>query len=213
MFLGGLGLRNLICKHAVFPNKKHIISLVVSFAFFEIMPERCVVYGCNNTASSTKGISLYRIPYWDDSRQIARSRRKKWEDFIRRKRDKWLPSESSVVCSEHFAEECFEYGSSTVEKYKIPKLKRDEVGVTAVPSLLPKATSLDSERSMRIQHRAKVCILYLVYIFILCFSLNLGIRTLCVSIHGFVLYLLHILLLLIVCIQINLRYKILQIYR
>ena len=55
--------------------------------------------------------------------------------------------------------------------------------------------------------------LYLVYIFILCFSLNLGIRTLCVSIHGFVLYLLYILLLLIVCIQINLRYKILQIYR
>ena len=200
MLLGGLGLRNLICKHAVFPNKKHIISLVVSFAFFEIMPERCVVYGCNNTASSTKGISLYRIPYWDDSRQIATSRRKKWEDFIRRKRDKWLPSVSSVVCSEHFAEECFEYSSSTVEKYKIPKLKRDEVGVTAVPSLLPKATSLDSERSMRIQHRAKVCILYLVYISILCFSLNLGIRTLCVSIHGFVLYLLYILLLLIVCI-------------
>ncbi|CAB4035271.1 THAP domain-containing 1-like, partial [Paramuricea clavata] len=122
------------------------------------MPERCVVYGCNNTASSTKGISLYRIPYWDDSRQIARSRRKKWEDFIRRKRDKWLPSVSSVVCSEHFAQECFEYGSSTVEKYKIPKLKRDEVGVTAVPSLLPKATSLDSEQSMRIQNRGKLCI-------------------------------------------------------
>ncbi|XP_028401052.1 THAP domain-containing protein 10-like [Dendronephthya gigantea] len=119
------------------------------------MPERCVVYGCNNTANSEKGISLYRIPYWDDSRQIARARRKKWEDFIRRKRDKWLPSASSVVCSKHFAEECFDYGSSTVEKYKTPKLKRDKIGVTAVPSLLPEATSFDSERTMRLQRRGK----------------------------------------------------------
>ncbi len=170
MLLGGLGLRNLICKHAVFPNKRHIISLVVSFELFDIMPERCVVYGCHNTASLTKGISLYRIPYWDDSGQIARGRRKKWEDFIRRKRDKWLPSASSVVCSEHFAEDCFEYGSSAVEKYKVPRLKRDEIGITAVPSLLAKETSLGSERSMRVQRRGKVCIislvLYYVYFYI-----------------------------------------------
>lgn len=121
------------------------------------MPERCVVYGCNNTASTTKGIYLYRIPYFDDTRSEAKSRRKKWVSFIQRKRDKWQPSVSSVVCSQHFTEDCFEYGSDTVEKYKFPKLKRDEIGITAVPSLLPKATSLPSERTLRKQQREKVC--------------------------------------------------------
>ena len=129
---------------------------------FEIMPERCVVYGCNNTASTIKGISLYRIPYFGDSRPIAKSRRQKWVSFIQRKRDKWQPSISSVVCSQHFTEESFEYGSDTVKKYKAPKLKRDEIGITAFPSLLSKATSSETElteRSLRMQHRVreKVC--------------------------------------------------------
>ena len=135
------------------------------------MPERCVLYGCKNSASSKKGISLYRIPFWEDSRQIAKARRKKWEDFIRRKRDRWLPSASSVVCSEHFTKDYFEGGSNNVEKYKTPKLKRDKVGVTAVPSLMPKATSLESERTLRLQRRGKLSIyLYLVNIFILCLN-------------------------------------------
>ncbi|CAB4011359.1 uncharacterized protein LOC110233295 isoform X1, partial [Paramuricea clavata] len=120
------------------------------------MPERCVVYGCNNTARSEKGVSLYRIPYCDDNRQVAKGRRKKWLDFIRRKRDQWTPSSGSVVCSKHFTEDCFEYGSHTVPLYKTPKLKRDEIGITAVPSLMPKATCLDSERNVRLQRRGKL---------------------------------------------------------
>ena len=51
------------------------------------MPERCVVYGCDNTANSKQGISLYRIPYWDDSREIDVRRRKNWLDFIRGARE------------------------------------------------------------------------------------------------------------------------------
>ena len=159
---GGLGLRNPICKHAVFPNKYTHCCRLYAHEFFEIMPERCVVYGCNNTASTTKGISLYRIPYFDDTRPEAKSRRKKWASFIQRKRDKWQPSASSVVCSQHFTEDCFEYGSDTVEKYKVPKLTRDEIGITAVPSLLPKATSLASERTLRKQQREKVCQHYIL---------------------------------------------------
>ena len=134
------------------------------------MPERCVVYGCDNTANSKRGISLYRIPYWDDSREISVRRRKNWLDFIRRKRDRWEPSPGSVVCSYHFTKDCFEYGSDTVEKYKTPKLKRDEKGICVVPSLLSnKATSVPSERSLRRQHRANVTI---IYYSLLCVSLN-----------------------------------------
>ena len=111
------------------------------------MPERCVVYGCDNTANSKQGISLYRIPYWDDDREIAVRRRKIWLDFIIR----WTLL---------FTKDCFEYGSDTVEKYKTPKLKRDEIGISVVPSLLSKATSVPRERSLRMQHRAKVTIIY-----------------------------------------------------
>ena len=55
------------------------------------------------------------------------------------------------MCSQHFTEDSFEYSSDTVERYKVPKLKRDEIGITAVPSLLAKVTSLENERSLRIQ--------------------------------------------------------------
>ena len=121
------------------------------------MPECCVVYGCNNTSSSKKGISLCHIPYWKDNRQLVQSRRKKWLDFIRWKRDKWTPSFGSVVCSEHFTEDCFEYRSNTVEKYKVPKLKRDDIGITAVPSVLSKASEVETSACAScIQCRGKV---------------------------------------------------------
>ena len=40
-------------------------------------------------------------------------------------RDKWTLTRQSVVCSKHFTEDCFLFGSATVEKYKTPRLKRD----------------------------------------------------------------------------------------
>ena len=84
-----------------------------------------------------------------------------------RKRDRWEPSPGSVVCSDHFTKDCFEYGSDTVEKYKTPKLKRDEIGISAVPSLLSKATSVSSERSLRMQHRAKVTVIQSSIVFMI----------------------------------------------
>ena len=144
-----------------------VLGCLVFAALIKIMPERCVVYGCNNTANSKQGICLYRIPFWDDDRDIATRRRKQWLDFIMRKRDRWEPSRGSVVCSDHFTKDCFEYGSDTVEKYKTPKLKRDEIGISAVPSLLSKATSVSSERSLRMQHRAKVTVIQSSIVFMI----------------------------------------------
>ncbi len=42
---------------------------------------------------------------------------------------------NTFVCSKHFTEECFEYGLATVEKYKMPRLRRDEFGVCVCPTL------------------------------------------------------------------------------
>lgn len=118
------------------------------------MLDRCVLYGCNNKASLTKCISLYRIPYWDNERQEAK-RRKKWLDYILRKRVQWKPSLSSVVCFEHSKESYFDYGSATVGKYKVPKIKRNDIGIIVVPTLQLKVTCLESKRSKRIQRRKK----------------------------------------------------------
>ena len=40
-----------------------------------------------------------------------------------------MPTRLLVVCSKHFNEDCFQFGSATAEKYKIPRLKRDEFGI------------------------------------------------------------------------------------
>ena len=65
-------------------------------------------------------IFLYQIPFWDESSSDAVKRRKKWVDFVRRRRYKWTAASSSVVCSKHLTLECFEYGSATVKNVKPP---------------------------------------------------------------------------------------------
>ncbi len=123
------------------------------------MPERCVVYGCSNTASKDNGIFLYQIPFWDKNTSEAVKRRKKWIDFVRQRRDKWMPTCSSVVCSTHFTEECFEYGSATVDEYKIPRLKSGEFGVCVCPTLQTNQVvgHTESERTKRIKRRKVSC--------------------------------------------------------
>ena len=126
---------------------------------FTIMPERCVVFGCSNTADRANGIFLYQIPFWDDTRHILVKRRKNWVDFVKRKRDKWTPTRSSVVCSKHFTEDCFEYGSDTVPKYRTPRLKKDEHGVSVFPTIFHiNVESSESERTQRLNKRRKVCV-------------------------------------------------------
>jgi hypothetical protein len=123
------------------------------------MPERCVVYGCSNTVDTKNGIFLYQIPFWNDNSTVAAKRKKIWVNFIRRRRDKWMPTRSSAVCSKHFTEDCFEYGSSTVPRYKTPRLNRDDIGVSVFPSLDINQIlgSPESERTKRIKRREVSC--------------------------------------------------------
>ena len=71
------------------------------------MPERCVVAGCSNITDIKNGVSLHRLPFFNDERPEAKRRRRKWIEFVNRKSVKWLPSKSSVVCSVHFMPEDF----------------------------------------------------------------------------------------------------------
>ena len=110
---------------------------------------------CSNTADKDNNIFMYEIPFWEDNSPVPAKRRKKWVNFVRRKRDKWTPTRSSVVCSKHFTEDCFEYGSVTVEKYKTPRLKKDSYGVCVFPTLDTNSTSesVESERTKRVKRR------------------------------------------------------------
>ena len=123
------------------------------------MPERCVVYGCSNTASKDNGIFLYQIPFWDKNTSEPVKRRKNgstwFGDGERNGRQR-----VRLLCVQHiFTEECFEYGSATVEKYKIPRLKRDEFGVCVCPNLQTNQVVVhtESERTKRIKRRKVSC--------------------------------------------------------
>ena len=66
------------------------------------MPSRCIAAGCSNT--SKDGVSLHFFPRDPNLRKI-------WAAKIKLTRGNWAgPSDSSVVCSAHFADDDFEQG-------------------------------------------------------------------------------------------------------
>ena len=58
----------------------------------------CVAAGCSNT--NKDGVRLFQFPK-------DKARRKKWADQVKRHRDKWEPTDHSVLCSKHFEDLCF----------------------------------------------------------------------------------------------------------
>ena len=111
------------------------------------MPDRCVVYGCgniNDKGSKEKGISLHRIPFWEDERPEAKRRRKRWVDFVQRKRANFVPSQYSAVCSDHFREEDFlrKFTALLGPTERLQAVfKRDDFGILAFLTVYPIASS------------------------------------------------------------------------
>ena len=93
----------------------------------ETMPERCVVFGCNNVRSKKKGILLHPISFYGKSESEKQKRRRKWIDVVKSKRAHLEHTEHSVVCSEHFTEE--DYTNRFADYLVIRRLKRYEIGV------------------------------------------------------------------------------------
>ena len=126
------------------------------------MPDRCVVFGCSNRADAEKGISLHRIPFWNDERPEAKRRRKIWVNFVATKRANWTPSKFSAICSEHFVPD--DYDKYLVEipgtRDYTPRLKKDETGIVVFPTKF-KRSNLADEASPR--DKRLVCLLVLVF--------------------------------------------------
>ena len=108
------------------------------------MLERCMVAGRSKVTYVKNGISLHQIHFFNDERPEAKRRRRKWIEFINRKRAKWLPSRSSVVCSVHFMPEDFPSRFAVLPELNDGlqrRLTEDDIGVMPVPSIYVKGIS------------------------------------------------------------------------
>lgn len=119
------------------------------------MPDRCVAANCSNVADPSRRIFVHTIPFFGDSRPEAIKRRKKWVDFVKMKRAKWEPTKYSALCSKHFTAEDYVFQYTMVpgnSKPSVPRLKRDNVGILAFPTIqaavVDKSVS-QSERTKR----------------------------------------------------------------
>ena len=89
------------------------------------MVKRCVATGCSNTYKD--GVSLFQFP-----RDPAL--RKQWTMEVQRTRANWQgPSDNSVLCSEHFTNDCFEEDTAIAARFGIEKRRR--LKPNAVPTV------------------------------------------------------------------------------
>ncbi len=119
-----------------------------------------MVFGCSNLANTQKGISLHRIPFWDDERPEAKRRRKIWANFVATKRAKWAPSKFSAICSEHFNPEDYEKYLVEIPGTKdyTPRLKKDKIGIVVYPTKFTRS-NLENEVSPRDKRQVGLSVL------------------------------------------------------
>ena len=105
------------------------------------MVKRCIAAGCSNTYSD--GVSLFNFPK-------DQGRRQQWIRQVQRTRAEWKgPSEHSVLCSDHFTEDCFEPDTAIAASLGLSKPRR-RLKVDAVPTIfhrpVPRASATGGKR-------------------------------------------------------------------
>ena len=110
------------------------------------MPDRCVVHGCSNRSNVKAGISAHFSP-------TIKSERDKWLRFVRTHRANFNPTGKFVVCSVHFAEECFSRA-----------IHMEGCSRHLIPGSVPTIWKIEPEKpsNSKRQHR-KVSLVYLMY--------------------------------------------------
>ena len=98
------------------------------------MPSRCVVGGCSNTPDQERGIALHTIPFHRYERR------------------------SSAICSAHFLPGDFQRLFSNLPgqtKAVIPRLNRDDLGVTVFPTIHPSTGTVSEPQSKRSRRKVR----------------------------------------------------------
>ena len=112
-------------------SELHVLWLRSTLVRAETIPERCVVFGCNNVQSKEKGILLHPISFYGKSESEKQKGRRKWIDFVKSKRAHLEHTEHSAMCSEHFTEEDH---ANRFADYLVRRPKRDEISICVFPS-------------------------------------------------------------------------------
>ena len=102
------------------------------------MPDRCVVYGCSETANPKNGIGLHKIRFFGNDRPECVRRRKRWVGFVLCRQAHWEPSKHAKICSLHLRREDFCQmftALSGQEKPTLPRLKVDDLGTCTFPTI------------------------------------------------------------------------------
>ena len=103
-----------------------------------------------------KIIFVFHIPFYNDDRAEAKRRRKRWVDFVKLTRDKWVPTAHSAVCSEHFTPESYEQRFNDLTG-QTPRLLKDSFGITVFPTV-NKLRQPEVEQSISARDRRMVSI-------------------------------------------------------
>ena len=129
----GTGLDHLSKKHysVHYSNKFFTKANDAKRHAIKNMPNRCVVAGCSNVASTKTGISLHFIPFSDDQRPEAKKDANIGLILCAQKRAKWDPTPNSSICLAHFSKDDFAEIFSF--SGKVRRLVSDEIGVVAIP--------------------------------------------------------------------------------
>ena len=91
------------------------------------MPKRCVAANCSNVAS--EHISLFKFPKGEKLCQD-------WTKQVQRTRGDWQgPTVSSLVCSAHFAPECFDQAVRIQESLGFKQQHKRRLLPSAVPTV------------------------------------------------------------------------------
>ena len=135
------------------------------------MPDRCIVAGCDNINDIPNGKVVHKFPFLNDDRPEAKKRRKQWTRLVRVKRGRirmarsleWVPTSNSGICSVHFRPEDFQRRFSVLPGMDpvIPRLVRDNIGTTAIPTIHATSTGgreKPPSQSQTKRAKRKVCI-------------------------------------------------------
>ena len=138
-------LRGAVTLDVITGTEAFVYNLVASTQLlFCKMVRRCVAAGCSNTPSST--VILFKFP----NDPVLRD---KWVKQVRRTRAEWEATEHSVLCSEHFSEDCFEADAALAQSFGLSKRRR--LKPDAIPTIFHRPSGETASTSYAIRKRPR----------------------------------------------------------
>ena len=111
------------------------------------MPDKCVVFGCNNRPNKGKGISLHPIPFDGTDDTEKRKRRKKWVVGVLVSVLVGNPRNTDLaVCSKHFLDEDYSIMFSDLAKFNFQRrLRKDGIAICVFPTIRVPCISMEGK--------------------------------------------------------------------